>query len=169
MFFLLPVSATLFANPVNPWKLHLRGFGPLTIGMPMSDVERATGLKPVTLNYTAPECAIYEFKSIPNLQMMFTNWTPPGKPLLARIYVQNPNIFTLAGIHPGSSIAELKRVYAANLREGRNAYTSQPEFVFMPKDKTDAAFRIIFVTDGNTVTEISVGKLPEADLIEGCI
>lgn len=169
VFLLLPAFTILIAKPVAPWKLHLRGFGPVTIGMTMSDVERASGMKVTSSNFVARECAIYEFKAIPNFQMMFTNWSPPGEPTLARIYIQNPNILTLSGIHPGSTIADVRNAYAGYLRDGHNAYTSQPEFVFIPKGKIDEAFRIIFVTDGKVVTEISIGKLPEMDLIEGCI
>ena len=39
---------------------------------------------------------------------------------------------------------------------------------YVPKDKSDRNYRVVFETDGKRVLGFRAGKLPEVEFVEGC-
>lgn len=156
---------------VAKYKIHIRGVGKILIGMSVVDIEKATGqkLKLEDDPLVEQNCAFYYFKnSISSLGLMFTG-PVKNNMKLARIYLYKPENETVSGIKIGDSITKLKSIYKEKLDETRGHYTNYLEYIYKPVDKSDKNFGIIFETNNQKITSISVGRYPELNLVEGCL
>lgn len=89
---------------------------------------------------------------------------------VARIDVwQNRQITTLSGAKIGDSEARIKALYPGQIQVSLHQYVRGGHYLtFVPRDKSDRNYRVVFETDGKTVTRFRAGKLPEVEYVEGC-
>ena len=65
--------------------------------------------------------------------------------------------------------AKIKSLYPGKIKVTPHTYVKNGHYLtFVPRDKTDQNYRVIFETDGQRVTRYRAGKLPEIGYIEGC-
>lgn len=70
----------------------------------------------------------------------------------------------------GDTEAQVKDFYANRLKIEPHKYHKGGNYlVFVPKDSKDQAYRMIFETNGTVVTKYRAGRLPEVELVEGCL
>jgi len=80
-------------------------------------------------------------------------------------------ITTLSGAKIGDTEARIKALYPGQIKVSPHKYTGDSGghyLTFVPKDKSDRFYRLIFETDGKQVTNFRSGKLPEVEYVEGC-
>jgi hypothetical protein len=150
----------------NQSKLVLNGIGSIRVGMTLKEASIASGLTFTRENGEA-SCDVVEPQSKPKgLYFMVT------KGRIARVEVYtNKSITTLSGAKVGDTEARIKALYPGQIKVTPHAYTgfqSGHYLTYVPKDKSDRNYRIVFETDGKRVTNFRAGKLPEVEYVEGC-
>ncbi|NNE74697.1 MAG: hypothetical protein HKN26_13605, partial [Acidimicrobiales bacterium] len=61
----------------------------------------------------------------------------------------------------GTAADRVRELFGAQLEERAHpTKLGATELVFVPRDETDAAFRVVFETDGQAVTTLRAGRLP---------
>jgi len=84
---------------------------------------------------------------------------------LARIDVVRPGISTISGVQVGNSEAEVKAAYDDHVDITDHQYVDGH---YLTVKSTDGHSAVVFETDGTVVTSFRIGRLPEAQYIEGC-
>lgn len=145
-------------------KLSINGIGQIRVGMSVSQAANAAGTKLVG---DAPNNNCYYVKpqnEPKNLLFMVTE----GR--ISRVDVrQNTQITTLKGAKIGDTETRIKSLYPGQIQVTPHKYVQGGHYLtFIPKDKSDQNYRVVFETDGKRVTEFRSGKLPEVEYVEGC-
>jgi len=156
----VPVSSTS--------RITQNGLGSIRLGITVDQAQQRTGQR-IQNNLFTPgddSCGIAQLhpRSL-GVTMQTTN---------SRIWVINvsgPGISTRSGVAVGDSIAALRRAYRSKLRSGPNKYTPgvRDYWVDFPDNR-----KITFYTSDDrkaakrTITQISSGRKPEVDFVEGC-
>jgi len=144
--------------------LTLRSLGPVRIGMTLGEASSAAGL-PIVLQPGPSQTCMYA--------------TPQGGPAgvsfmltsgrIVRIDVIAGPITTLSGAGIGNSEAGVQALYSGTLQTSAHKYRPAGRYLtLVPTDAADADFRLIFETDGSTVTGFRTGTQPEVSFVEGC-
>ncbi|MBD2559814.1 MULTISPECIES: hypothetical protein [Nostoc] len=148
----------------NQSKLFTNGIGQVRVGMTVSEAKKAAGTRLVgdpsnnNCYYVKPE---WEPK---NLGFMVTE----GR--ISRVDVwRDSKITTLKGAKIGDTEAEIKSLYPGQIQVKPHKYVQGGHYLtFIPKDRADQKYRVVFETDGKRVTQFRSGKLPEVEFVEGC-
>ena len=82
---------------------------------------------------------------------------------LARIYVGSRRYATRSGIRVGASEADVYKTYRGQVVARPHAYTAGHYL-----EIRDGNRKVVFETDGRRVEQISTGRRPEIDYVEGC-
>ena len=142
------------------------GYGPLTIGMTVSEGSQALG---VALKPAAPpeddggDCHYVYPRGRPGaLGFMVAGGT------IARVDVLEPGILTAAGIGVGSTEREVMAAYGAALEIHRHHYTWMDGGHYLTVEPRPGR-KLVFETDGSTVTIYRSGRVPEVQYVEGCL
>lgn len=147
-------------------KIAIDGIGPITVGMTVAEASQAGEVKLVQQASGGEEygCLIYYVEGIENLWFMVTE----GK--IARVETVSPQITTFSGIKVGDKLEKVMSVYGNKIELQPHEYVPGGKYaIFVPKDKADQKYRVIFETDAEgNVTSFRAGKLPEVRYIEGC-
>jgi hypothetical protein len=85
-----------------------------------------------------------------------------SKSTIERVDVRSGNVKTRSGLGVGTTLEQLKTALKEQLQVTGNTA------VFVPTSANDANYRIIFETDGTTVTSFRAGKVPEVNNPVGC-
>lgn len=73
------------------------------------------------------------------------------------------------GFTVGARPRAIRAAFGDRLRVTRHQYNPAGRYLeFVPRDRVEAGRRVIFETDGERVTYIRAGRLPEVRYIEGC-
>lgn len=160
------LALTAFALAPD-WGVHLRGAGRVTFGMTVAEASRAAGdhLKQEDTGHDDPwECGYVTPDHTEGLSFM----TAHGR--VVRADVINPSIRTRSGIGVGSSEAVVRRAYGSQIRTEPHPYGDKGDhyLIFVPRDRADRDYRVIFETWGGTVSTFRSGMLPAVGYIEGC-
>jgi hypothetical protein len=80
--------------------------------------------------------------------------------------VSQPGIRTRAGVEVGDSVSDLRRAYRSRLRSQPNKYTPKARdyWVAFPRNRK----LVFYANPKKQVTQISSGRQPEIDFVEGC-
>lgn len=84
---------------------------------------------------------------------------------IARIDIQDDSIATDAGARVGDNEERIKALYPDRIEVQPHKYSTGHYLIVTPQAGES---RIIFETDGTTVTRYRAGKLPEVEWVEGC-
>jgi hypothetical protein len=152
------------AKLTNQSKLFINGVGQVRVGMTVSQAAKAAGTKLVG---DAPNNNCYYVKpqnQPKNLSFMVT------KGRISRVDVrQNTQITTLKGAKIGDTEAQIKSLYPGQIKVTPHKYVPGGHYLtFVPKDRSNQNYRVVFETDGKLVTQFRSGKLPEVEFVEGC-
>jgi hypothetical protein len=158
----LPTAAS--AAPVtNHSRLTQNGLGSMRLGMTVNQAQRRTGQQ-IQNNLFTPgdtSCGIAQlFPESLGVNMQTTN---------LRIWVINvtqPGITTRAGIQLGDTAQDLRRAYRSRLRSHPNKYTPKARdyWVAFPRNRK----LVFYANPQGQITQISSGRKPEIDFVEGC-
>ncbi|MEH2251132.1 hypothetical protein [Nostoc sp.] len=152
------------AKLTNQSKLFINGIGQVRVGMTVSQAAKAAGTQLVG---DPPNNSCYYVKpqnEPKNLSFMVT------KGRISRVDVrQNTQITTLKGAKIGDTEAQIKSLYAGQIQVTPHKYVQGGHnLTFVPKDRANQNYRVVFETDGKRVTQFHSGKLPEVEFVEGC-
>ncbi|WP_420639765.1 hypothetical protein [Candidatus Poriferisocius sp.] len=85
-----------------------------------------------------------------------------------RVDITNNILSTRSGASVGSTEAQLYELFGARLLATPYADGSGNSIQFIPVDESDADYRVIFETNGTTVTSMRAGRLPVVAPSEPC-
>ena len=138
-------------------ELSTSGLGAIKIGMTVAQVEQA-GKRELTFegDDASASCATASLGS--NLFGLFS------KGRLARIYVRSRTYRTRKGIHVGSTQRTVVASYGPSLKRSPHKYVRGGFYFKLTVGKR----RLVIETDGRRVMEMSSGRKPEIDYVEGC-
>lgn len=162
-FVILSVSAQTKLTEQS--KVAINGIGPVRVGMTVAEASKAAGVELLSEgNFgVGTSCSYLRPKGKNNVAFMVTNRR------IARIDVSGGSrIATLSGARIGDSEARIKSLYPGQIKVTPHKYTNGRYLTFVPKDRQDRNYRVVFETDGKQVTEFRAGKLPEVEFVEGC-
>lgn len=162
--FLSASTVVAQAKLTNKSKLSINGIGEVRVGMTVSQAAKAAGTK---LAGDSPNNSCYYVKpqnEPKNLLFMVT------KGRISRVDVrQNTQITTLKGGKIGDTEAQIKSLYPGQIKVTPHKYVQGGHYLtFIPKDRSNQNYRVVFETDGKRVTQFRSGKLPEVEFVEGC-
>ncbi|MCY3575735.1 MAG: hypothetical protein OXH53_00305 [bacterium] len=87
---------------------------------------------------------------------------------IERVDVTNPSITTRSGASVGSTEAQLHELFGERLVVTPYADGSGNSIQFVPQDEPDVDYRVIWETDGTSVTSMRAGRLPAVAPAEPC-
>ena len=129
------------------------GIDAVVFGMTINQANEAVGGEFVPIGEANNECFLIRPAGGPlGVQLTVTQGT------IERVDITNPRITTRSGAGVGMTEQGLADLFGASL-------TTQPsgggnQVIFTPSDEGDAQFRVIFETDGETVTSFRAGRVP---------
>jgi len=134
--------------------------------------ERAGGVALVrTMDESYPRCWYVVPKGWPKVRDLDLLLDPLGLMVtdgrIARVDVWAGSTSTSAGIRIGSTEQQVQLAYPGRITASRDRLGTRL-LTFTPADASDARYRIVFETDGDKVTGIRAGELPEVNRDEGC-
>ena len=89
---------------------------------------------------------------------------------VSRIDITSSNYSSLSGAKIGQTEQQVIKLYANQLKITRHHYDENGHYLtFVPKDKRDKTYRMVFETNGRSITEFRAGKRPEVEAVEGCL
>jgi hypothetical protein len=160
----LGLPAVAGAAPVTDHsRLTQNGLGSMRLGMTVDQAQRRTGQR-IQNNLFTPgdtSCGIAQlFPESLGVNMQTT------KLRIWVINVSRPGITTRAGIEVGDSVSDLRRAYRSRLRSQPNKYTPKARdyWVAFPRNRK----LVFYANPKKQVTQISSGRQPEIDFVEGC-
>lgn len=137
------------------------GLGPVKIGMTVEEASLAAGR--AIEGPHAPDCFYVEPAGLEGVGFMITNES------IARVDITSGPITTTSGAGIGMTEQEIKDLFPGQIEVEPHKYSDVGHYlVFVPSDPADADKRLIFETDGATVTSYRAGTLPEVGWVEGC-
>lgn len=136
------------------------GIGPLTFGMTVAAAQPAIGTRLLTESGRPPSGECYYVKPEKGPAGVFMM---VSKSTIERVDIRTPSpVKTRSGLGIGTTLDQLKSSLGANLQVTGTTAT------FVPTSANDANYRVIFETDGTTVTSYRAGKVPEVNNAVGC-
>lgn len=146
------------------WTLAPDGFGPLTVGMDVTDASIATeGALAAPAATDAEPCVYALWPEAPGgVRVMFEHGT------LARVEVHESGVATVDGVQVGDPVARLDSLYAGTTRTTPHKYNNGTYVIVLPLAPADTMSRMVFETDSATITSIRGGRFPQVEYVEGC-
>lgn len=146
--------------------LSVNGMGPIRVGMRLREAEQSLRAR-LAATGGAPNQRCY-YVAMEN--------GPPGvafmvvKGVIARVDVEAPATNpTKAGARIGSSEAEIERLYPGRIEATPSEYSPGGRYLrWKPEAAKFRNFGIVFETDGQQVTRMRAGRLPELNYVESC-
>ncbi len=162
----IPMSVAMAVPPLNSMsKVQLNGIGAVRIGMSIDQATQAAGGNLVfNGNGNSNECRYAQIQDgRDHVSLMVV------RDRIVRIDIKKDSLVkTLRGAGIGDSEDRIKSLYAGRIRVSPHKYTTGHYLTFVPKGRSNQAYRLIFETDGQQVVNYRVGQLPEVRYVEGC-
>ena len=157
----LPAAAS--AAPVTQQsRITQSGLGSMRLGMTVDQAQRRTGQRIQNTLFTPGDnaCGIAQlFPQSLGVNMQTTNLR------ITVINVSSPGISTRSGIEVGDRVPALRRAYGSRLRSEPNKYTPKARDYWVRFGNRKLKF---YGNPRGVITQISSGRLPEVDFVEGC-
>jgi len=159
-------------------KVTINSIGPVKVGMNIPQVTAAANTR-LYVEYGGNDEACYYISGegdLNGVSFMVTKDETKSRDkyatsdVIARIDIDNPKITTVSGAKVGDTEARIKSLYPGQIKVTPHTYNGpQANYLtFVPKNKAEQNYRVIFETDGQRVTRYRVGKLPEVEYYGGC-
>lgn len=163
----LPAAAKDVAkvNWKTPPKLTLRGLGEVKIGMTLKQVKALFTDVQVLDSGGGTECFIVEPEGVrEGVFFMITDGH------VSRIDIETSYYASLSGAKVGQTEKQVIKMYKGKLKVTPHHYDDKGHYLtYVPTDKKDKNYRMVFETDGSKVTMFRTGNLPEVEFVEGCL
>ena len=178
-------TATVPKNSLEQYKISVNGMGPIRIGMTVTEASKAAGVELIGYGSGKPEpgstCRYVRPKDgPPELDFMLAGdrivrvdvrkrffKEVDGRPVEVDIGDKS-RITTQEGAKIGDTEARIKALYP-NVEVTGHKYVPKGHYLMVkPTDPKLANYRLIFETDGDRVTYIRSGRLPEVEWLERC-
>lgn len=131
------------------------GIDAVNFGMTIAQAGAAVNGEFVPVDGTNNECFRIRPAGGPlGVQLTVTQGT------IERVDITTPDITTRSGAGVGMTEAGLRDLFGASLTT-ESSDTGGNRVIFTPSDAEDAQFRVIFETDGETVTSFRSGRVPQ--------
>ena len=163
--FASPTPTVAVATPVTEAdELRIDGLGPMTIGMNVNDVERATGMTVDISSDFTPQCRYGQLVGGPHdLFLMFS------RRVLVRIDMGIESAMkTDTGIEVGDPISEVEDAYGNELKRELHPYLGDRGSYLIFDPEPEDGLLIIFETNRRSVTSFRSGFDQQVRYIEGC-
>ncbi|MDD1416167.1 hypothetical protein MEN41_16525 [Dolichospermum sp. ST_con] len=156
-------------------KVTINSIGPVKIGMNLPEAAAAANTR-LSIGYAGSD-SCYSLQTegeLKGVSFMVTKDDVKSRlqyitsDVIARVDVDNPKITTLSGAKIGDTEARIKSLYPGQIKVTPHTYIKGHYLTFIPKNKAEQNYRIVFETDGQRVIRYRAGKLPEVEYIEGC-
>jgi hypothetical protein len=166
-FSLLPMGVLAAPAPklTEASQLGTNGLGPVLVGMTVAQAQKAAGRKFTTSPVSeGSNCTYTRPAGLPGVSFMVIDG------VIARTNVgKESQVTTFRGAKVGDSEARIKALYGSQITVEPHQYVRNGHYlVFVPRDRADRNFRVVFETDGKKVTGFRSGRLPEVSYVEGC-
>ena len=164
----MSLAAATLHSPVRAQELTVTAttVGPVRFGMTTAEAAHALG-RDVRFQGAQAEddpCGYARWEGLSrSVRVMVVNDT------VVRVMVTDSSPRTADGIGVGSTERQLRDLYGDQLEVHPHEYDEGFYFIVTPTAPADAAHRLIFETDGTTVTAYRAGLLPAVGWIEGCL
>ena len=168
MFMALGISAPLRAcgrraPEAAPWIIRPDGIGPIRVGMSVAEASGALGDELAVRGGAGASCAYVHSARLPaGMSLMVAGDT------IVRVDVDSNTVATDSGVRVGDSVAAVRARYHDSLRSEPNKYQPAPAHNLVFEPTGDSLHRIIFETDGQRVTTLRSGRLPQVAYVERC-
>ena len=161
--FPLNIPAIAHSKITNQSKVFINGLGAVRVGMTIAQASKAAGTKLVTSG-KEPLCSYYTLQNGTKDIAFKVN-----KGRISGVDIFKGKIATASGARIGDTEARIKALYPGQIKVSTNPYNTKGHYLtFVPKDKSDKNFGVVFETDGKRVTQYRSGKQPEIHFVEGC-
>ncbi len=143
------------------WVLRADGVGSLRVGMTVDEANRAVkgGLDRTS---GLEKCDYVRPKNGPaGVLLMVVD----GR--IARVDVDSTSVSTAAGVRLGDAESRVRQAYPG-ARVEPHKYVDGHYFIAIPGTPADTLHRLVFETDGKTVTRMRGGVYPPVEYVEGC-
>jgi hypothetical protein len=156
-------------------KVTINSIGPVKIGMNLPEAAAAANTR-LYVGYAGSD-SCYSLQTegeLKGVSFMVTKDDVKSRlqyitsDVIARVDVDNSKITTLSGAKIGDTEARIKSLYPGQIKVTPHTYIKGNYLTFIPKNKAEQNYRIVFETDGQRVIRYRAGKLPEVEYIEGC-
>ena len=140
------------------------GLDKVQFGMTLEEAQEAAGTELVTDGPREPSCFLAApVAGAAGIGFLFSD----GR--VERVDIAAPPIATRSGAKVGSTEAQIAELYTDQIEVQPRA-DGQPgnNLVFVPRDEADQDFRLVFTTDGTTVTSYRAGRVPQVLAPTGC-
>lgn len=138
------------------------GLGVIRVEMNVNQAEKAGNDRLITQPGATDQCFIVVLERSPgDIEMLVHNG------LVVSVIVNDNSVTTRSGAQVGNTETEItdlfgERIVATDTLTGQN-------LAFVPQDPGFENVRVIFITDGEVVTQIRAGRLPEVEWENGCL
>jgi len=145
-------------------ELRIAGLGPMTIGMHVNEVERATGMEVDVSSDFSPQCRYGRLVGGPHdLFLMFS------RRVLVRIDIGAESaIETDRGIGVGDPISKVEDAYGDELQSEPHPYLGDRGSYLIFDPEPEDGLLMIFETNRQSVTSFRSGFEEQVRYIEGC-
>jgi hypothetical protein len=156
-------------------KVTINSIGPVKIGMNLPEAAAAANTR-LSVGYAGSD-SCYSLQTegeLKGVSFMVTKDDVKSRlqyitsDVIARVDVDNPKITTVSGAKIGDTEARIKSLYPGQIKVTPHTYIKGHYLTFIPKNKAEQNYRIVFETDGQRVIRYRAGKLPEVEYVEGC-
>jgi hypothetical protein len=131
--------------------------------MTRADARRALGLAPGNAVPRDVPCAYLPADSVEfPASVMVENDT------IVRFDVRDSILSTEAGARIGDAEAKVLELYRGRVTVEPHKYTGPEGHYLVVATPGDSTLRIVFETNGKTVTTFRAGRRPQVDYVEGC-
>jgi hypothetical protein len=136
------------------------GLDTVEFGMTFDEAQQAAGTRLAVVEGDAGSSCyrVHAEKGPEGVTFLVSNST------VERVDIDSGPVTTRSGAGIGMPVGELTTLFPERLEPSPSP--TGTTFTFVPTDEQDAQYRIIFETDGATVTSFRAGKLPE--VTDGC-
>jgi hypothetical protein len=167
LFFVTVLPGIAQAQLTEQSKLSINGIGSVLVGMTVPEASKAAGRPLVSTGDSGggSNCFYLTPEGGPrDVGFMVTD----GR--ISRVDIwKDSRVTTLSGARIGDTEARIKALYPGKIQVSPHKYVQGGHYLtFVPKDRSDSNYRLVFETDGNRVTQYRAGKLPEVEFVEGC-
>lgn len=164
LLFIFTFSAVGMASPQKfaDSRLTYSGLGSLRIDMTLRDAERA-GFK-ILVDEQFSElgtCGLARVAGYDNVQLLFE------ANRIARIEIYDGKFATFSGARVGDTESDIRRIYGARVKVEPHKYDPNGHYMIVSSDDKKRA--LVFETDGKTVTDLRVGRIPAVHYVEHCL
>jgi len=157
-------TALAQAKLTHQSKVFINGIGPVRVGMTVSQAAKAAGTRLVG---DSPNNSCYYVS--PQGERKHIGFMVSGDRIARVDIYKGSKITTVKGAKIGDTEARIKSLYPGQIQVTPHKYVTGGHYLtFVPKDRSDRNYRVVFETDGQRVTQFRSGKLPEVEYVEGC-